>query len=47
MYFYFYVYVFLLICMFCSVYTLFIVFFYVMFVNVHCTTVTGCQPNCS
>jgi hypothetical protein len=31
-YFYFYVYVFLLLCMFCSVYTLFIVLFYVLFV---------------
>jgi hypothetical protein len=32
MYFYFYVYVFLLLCMFCSVYSAFIVLFYVLFV---------------
>jgi hypothetical protein len=32
MYSYFYVYVFLLLCMFCSVYSVFIVLFYVLFV---------------
>jgi len=32
MYFYFYVYVFLLLCMFCSVYSVFTVLFYVLFV---------------
>jgi len=48
MYFYCYVYVFLLLCIFCSVYSVFIVLFYVLvLVNVYCTTATGCQPNCS
>ena len=48
MYSYCYVYVFLLLCMFYSVYSVFIVFLmYCLCVNVYCTTATGCQPNCS
>jgi hypothetical protein len=46
MYFYNYFYVFLLLCMFCTVYSVFIVF-YVLCVNVYYATAIGCQPNCS
>ena len=38
----------LLLRMFCSVYSVFIVFsVYCLCVNVYCTTATGCQHNCS
>jgi len=47
MYFY-YVYVFLLLCMFCSVYSVSLrCSVYCLCVNVYCTTATGCLPNCS
>ena len=43
-----YVYVFLLLCMFRSVYSVSLCFsVYCLCVNVYCTAVTGCQPNCS
>jgi glucan phosphoethanolaminetransferase (alkaline phosphatase superfamily) len=48
MYFYCYVYVFLLLCMFCSVYSVSLCCpVYYFCVNVLCTTATRCQPNCS
>ena len=41
-------YVFLLLCMFCSVYSVSLCCsVYCLCVNVYCTTATGCQPNCS
>jgi hypothetical protein len=41
-------YVILLLCMFCSVYSLSLCCsVYCLCANVHCTTVTGCQPSCS
>ena len=43
-----YVYVFLLLCMFCSVYSVSLYCsVYCLCVNVYCITATGCQPNCS
>ena len=40
-------YVFLLLCMFCSVYSVLLCCsVYCLCVNVYCTTATGCQPNC-
>ena len=43
-----YAYVFLLLCMFCSVYSVsFCCSMYCLCVNVYCATATGCQPNCS
>jgi len=48
MYFYCYVYVFLLLCIFCSVYSVSLGFSaYCLCVNVYCTTATGCEPSCS
>jgi len=48
MYFYRYAYVFLSLCMFCFVYSVSLCrSVYCLFVNVYCTTATGCQPNCS
>jgi len=47
MYFYFYVYIFLFFCMFCSVDSVFIVLFYVLFVYKICTVIlpSGVNPN--
>jgi len=43
-----YVYVFLLLCVFCSVYSVSLCrSVYCLCVNVYCTTATGCQHNCS
>ena len=43
-----YVYVFLLLCMFCSVYSVSLYCsVYCLYVTAYCTTATGCQPNCS
>ena len=43
-----YVYVFLLFCMFCSVYSVSLCCsVYCLWINVYCTTASGCQPNCS
>ena len=48
MHFYFYVHVFLLLCKFCSGYSVPLpCSVYFLCVNVYCTTATGCQPNCS
>jgi hypothetical protein len=46
MYCYFYVYIFLLLCMFCSVDSVFIVLFYVLFVLKICKTCTVLLPPC-
>ena len=43
-------YVFLLLCMFCAVYSVCVVLFYVLFVCkcvLYCTAATACRPNCS
>jgi hypothetical protein len=41
-------YVFLLLCSFCSVYSVSLCCsVYCLCVNVYCTVATGCQPNCS
>jgi hypothetical protein len=48
MYSYYYVYVFLLLCMFRYRYCVsFCCSMYYLYVNVYCTTATGCQPNCN
>jgi hypothetical protein len=43
-----YVHVFLLMCMFCSGYSVSLCCYVCcLYVNVYCTTATGCQPNCN